>query len=90
MQSFESVQRFPVLKLVPKIVEELRSLILILILRIREEQRRRRVKRGEVQDFGIRTRQGPMLSVALVIDGVTAMCQLSLRMAVEFKQPNRL
>ena len=43
-----------------------------------------------MQDFGIRTGQGLMLAVALVMDGVTAMCQLPLRVAVEFKQPNRL
>ena len=48
------------------------------------------MKRGEVQDFGIRTGQGLMLAVALVMDGVTAMCQLPLRVADEFKQPNRL
>ena len=48
------------------------------------------MKRGEVQDFGMRSRQGQMLAVALVMDGVTAMCQLPLRVAVEFKQPNRL
>ena len=35
----------------------------------------------EVQDFGIR--QGLMLAVAFVMDRVTAMCQLPLRVAVE-------
>ena len=37
----------------------------------------------EVQDFGIRSRQGLMLAVAFVMDRVTAMCQLPLRVAVE-------
>ena len=37
----------------------------------------------EVQDFGIRSRQGPMLAVAFVMDRVSAMCQLPLRVAVE-------
>ena len=37
----------------------------------------------EVQDFGIRSRQGLMLAVAFVMDRVAAMCQLPLRVAVE-------
>ena len=37
----------------------------------------------EVQDFGIRSRQGLMLAVAFVMDRVTAMCQLPLRVVVE-------
>ena len=37
----------------------------------------------EVQDFGIRSRQGLVLAVAFVMDRVTAMCQLPLRVVVE-------